>query len=76
MCLATGRPIARVRNGNLQDYEDCVLAAQEAWQVYRGVRKRRHLKGMGHEIEQKNLDKNEYFDVFLGTSVGFLRCFL
>jgi hypothetical protein len=24
---------------NLQDYEDCVLAAQEAWQVYRNVKK-------------------------------------
>ncbi len=33
MCLANSRPMARVRTSNLQDYEDCVLAAQEAWQV-------------------------------------------
>jgi hypothetical protein len=33
MCPANSRPIALVRTGNLQDYEHCVLAAQEAWQV-------------------------------------------
>ena len=31
---ANGRPIAQVRTGNLADYEGCVAAAQEAWQVW------------------------------------------
>jgi hypothetical protein len=75
MCPANSRPIARVRTGNLQDYEDCFLAAQEAWQVYKEAEKDDISKGMGHEIELKNLDKNEYFDVFIGTSAGFLWCF-
>ncbi len=36
MCPANSWPIARVRTGNLQDYEVCVLVAQEAWQVSTG----------------------------------------
>ncbi|XP_063220901.1 alpha-aminoadipic semialdehyde dehydrogenase [Bacillus rossius redtenbacheri] len=31
---ATGCPIADVVSGNLSDYESCVKAAQEAWQVW------------------------------------------
>ncbi len=30
---ANGRPIARVRTGTVQDYEACIKASQEAWQV-------------------------------------------
>jgi len=34
---ANGRPIAHVRTGNLQDYESCVKAAEEAWQVWADI---------------------------------------
>jgi len=37
LCPANGQPIAQVRTGNLQDYEDCVKAAEEAWQVWADV---------------------------------------
>ena len=33
ICPSNGRPIASVTTGNLQDYEDCVKEAQEAWKV-------------------------------------------
>jgi hypothetical protein len=53
MCPANSRPIARVRTGNLQDYEDCVRAAQEAWQVYMGSEKDdifKDLHGSGEQL--------------------------
>jgi len=34
MCPANGKPIAKVQQGSLQDYEDCVQEAQKAWQVW------------------------------------------
>ena len=34
MCPANGQPIAKVVTGNLTDYESCVAAAEEAWQVW------------------------------------------
>jgi len=34
---ANGRPIARVRTGTVQDYEACIKASQEAWQVWADV---------------------------------------
>ena len=34
MCPANNRPIARVRTGNLADYERCTKAAQAAWSVW------------------------------------------
>ena len=34
LCPANGKPIAQVTTGNLEDYEACVKAAQEAWQVW------------------------------------------
>jgi len=37
LCPVTSEPIAAVRTGNLQDYEDCVTAAEEAWQVWADV---------------------------------------
>jgi hypothetical protein len=52
MCPANSQLIARVRTGNLQDYEDCVLAAQEAWQVYMGSEKDYILKNLHVSGEQ------------------------
>jgi hypothetical protein len=52
MCPANSRPIARARTGNLQDYEDCVLAAQESWQVYRGSERDNILKDLHVSGEQ------------------------
>ncbi|XP_023349089.1 putative aldehyde dehydrogenase family 7 member A1 homolog [Eurytemora carolleeae] len=37
ICPSNGRPIAAVRTGNLQDYEDCVKQAQEAWKVWADI---------------------------------------
>jgi len=37
LCPANGQPIAQVRTGNLQDYEGCVKAAEEAWQVWADI---------------------------------------
>merc|ERR1719489_699804 len=34
LCPANGRPIAKVQQGNLADYEECVQAAQQAWQTW------------------------------------------
>lgn len=34
ICPANNRPIAQVRTANVQDYEECVKAAQEAWKVW------------------------------------------
>jgi len=34
---ANGQPIARVRTGTLQDYEGCIKASEEAWQVWADV---------------------------------------
>jgi len=37
LCPANGRPIAKVITGTAQDYESCVTAAEEAWQVWADV---------------------------------------
>jgi len=34
LCPANGKPIASVTTGTLTDYEGCVKAAEEAWQVW------------------------------------------
>ncbi|XP_075220107.1 aldehyde dehydrogenase 7 family member A1 [Lycorma delicatula] len=34
ICPANGKPIAQVQQGNKEDYENCVKAAQEAWHVW------------------------------------------
>jgi hypothetical protein len=33
VCPANNKPIAEVITGNVEDYESCVKAAEEAWQV-------------------------------------------
>jgi hypothetical protein len=37
VCPANNKPIAEVITGNVEDYESCVKAAEEAWQVIEKV---------------------------------------
>jgi aldehyde dehydrogenase family 7 protein A1 len=36
-CPANNQPIARVTQGNLQDYEKCITASNEAWKTWADV---------------------------------------
>jgi aldehyde dehydrogenase family 7 protein A1 len=34
ICPSNGLPIAEVKEGNLEDYEECVKASREAWELW------------------------------------------
>jgi len=53
---ANGRPIARVTTGNLSDYNNCVTAAEEAWNVWADVtapHRGEIVRQIGEELRRK-----------------------
>jgi len=61
VCPANNKPIAEVITGNVEDYESCVKAAEEAWQV---------IEKVSHGIHQTIQKNSVGFTPWDGITVG------
>merc|ERR1711970_1122570 len=56
MCPANNRPIATVQQGTLQDFDSCVKASKEAWQIWADMTapaRGEIVRQVGEELRQK-----------------------
>ncbi|XP_049786850.1 alpha-aminoadipic semialdehyde dehydrogenase-like [Schistocerca cancellata] len=69
VCPANGRPIAEVQQGNIKDYNECVLEAENAWQIWADLpapKRGEIVRQMGDALREKLIPLGKLVSLEMG----------